>query len=230
MVAIKEVSSQKLTSQKLVDNLDQEILILKSINHPKVVNLYDVLVKKKKRIFLLFCFFVNLKCSRFEKKLQKTKDKTFLVMEYCKGGDFSHYLKKKKHLNESQARYFLQQLGKFFSFFFPLLFSEPQNEEHALHALLLEQKWYRCLINAVAACCCSFPASALEFMRLRKLIHRDLKPSNILMATVDDQPQIKVADFGYARYIEPQDLAETACGTPLYMVRFSCSSFFFFLF
>ena len=54
-------------------------------------------------------------------------------------------------------------------------------------------------------------------MRMKKLIHRDLKPSNILLLTSDNEPQIKVADFGYARYIEPQDLAETACGTPLYM-------------
>jgi len=54
-------------------------------------------------------------------------------------------------------------------------------------------------------------------MQEQKIIHRDLKPSNILLASDGEDPIIKVADFGYARFLESTQLAETACGTPLYM-------------
>jgi len=32
-------------------------------------------------------------------------------MEYCKGGDFAMYMKKKKKLTEEKAKFFFKQLG-----------------------------------------------------------------------------------------------------------------------
>lgn len=62
-------------------------------------------------------------------------------------------------------------------------------------------------------------ASALRVLWGANLIHRDLKPQNLLLQ--QDQNcglLLKIADFGFARYVEPSDLAETLCGSPLYMV------------
>ncbi|KAJ1980645.1 Serine/threonine-protein kinase [Dimargaris cristalligena] len=72
-------------------------------------------------------------------------------------------------------------------------------------------------------------ASALEFLQARKIIHRDIKPQNLLLCPPTPEyvlgssealqifPNLKVADFGFARSLPSQDLAETLCGSPLYM-------------
>lgn len=62
-------------------------------------------------------------------------------------------------------------------------------------------------------------ASGLRFLRSKQVIHRDLKPQNLLLAVNPSTRAIvlKIADFGFARFMEPQALAETLCGSPLYM-------------
>eukprot|EP00462_Mataza_sp_D1_P025643 CAMPEP_0175138064 /NCGR_PEP_ID=MMETSP0087-20121206/10145_1 /TAXON_ID=136419 /ORGANISM="Unknown Unknown, Strain D1" /LENGTH=276 /DNA_ID=CAMNT_0016420933 /DNA_START=284 /DNA_END=1111 /DNA_ORIENTATION=- len=58
-------------------------------------------------------------------------------------------------------------------------------------------------------------ASGLLFLRSHNLIHRDLKPQNLLLT--GDLEILKIADFGFARYIPENMLAATLCGSPLYM-------------
>ncbi|KAI8075914.1 kinase-like domain-containing protein [Gilbertella persicaria] len=61
-------------------------------------------------------------------------------------------------------------------------------------------------------------ASALQFLRSQNLIHRDIKPQNLLLTPdKDDLPLLKVADFGFARFLPNASLADTLCGSPLYM-------------
>ncbi|KAL3536445.1 hypothetical protein ACH5RR_004906 [Cinchona calisaya] len=60
-------------------------------------------------------------------------------------------------------------------------------------------------------------ASGLKVLRENNLIHRDLKPQNLLLFTNDDKSILKIADFGFARSLQPRGLAETLCGSPLYM-------------
>lgn len=88
-------------------------------------------------------------------------------------------------------------------------------------------------------------ASALEFLRKGNFIHRDVKPQNLLLnpsplfyakfkpealaeagdeknllvpaAGIETLPVLKIADFGFARSLPSTSLAETLCGSPLYM-------------
>ncbi|KAJ6262472.1 Serine/threonine-protein kinase [Drechslerella dactyloides] len=188
LVAIKSVLRSKL-NRKLLDNLECEIQILKSIDHPHIVALLDC---------------------------QKSHTYIHLVMEYCSLGDLQLFIRKRDRLhtlpdlvamsqkypstggglNEVIIRHFLQQL-----------------------------------------------ASALEFLRARNLIHRDIKPQNLLLQPpavtygelgpysegflvdkrkipevgLPDLPILKIADFGFARNLPSTTLADTLCGSPLYM-------------
>ncbi|XP_034694188.1 serine/threonine-protein kinase ATG1c-like [Vitis riparia] len=60
-------------------------------------------------------------------------------------------------------------------------------------------------------------AAGLQVLRDNNLIHRDLKPQNLLLSTNDNNSVLKIADFGFARSLQPRGLAETLCGSPLYM-------------
>ena len=48
-------------------------------------------------------------------------------------------------------------------------------------------------------------------------MQRDLKPQNLLLSEPGPNATLKIADFGFARNLQPQGLAETLCGSPLYM-------------
>ena len=87
-------------------------------------------------------------------------------------------------------------------------------------------------------------ASALQFLNSQDLVHRDVKPQNLLVnpspqfyaklapeaipftpkdishipiAGLSSLPMLKLADFGFARHLPKTSLAETLCGSPLYM-------------
>lgn len=60
------------------------------------------------------------------------------------------------------------------------------------------------------------------------IVHRDLKPQNILLAhdCGKSLPQpskivLKIADFGFARFLQDGNMAATLCGSPMYMVTIS---------
>lgn len=171
----------KLNSKKLVENLEIEISILKTMHHPHIVGLLDY---------------------------NKTNTHFHLVMDYCSMGDLSYFIRKR------------QQLTKTHPVISSVLKRYPSPEgSHGLNETIV--------IHFLKQL-----ANALEFLREKCLVHRDIKPQNLLLCPpchskeefmkgnyvgLWELPYLKIADFGFARVLPSTSLAETLCGSPLYM-------------
>lgn len=138
----------------------------------------------------------------------KTEEHIHLIMDYCSLGDLSYFIKKKTQLADHHpiVKTVLEK------------YPSPEGSD-GLHEIIV--------INFIKQL-----ASALKFLRSQNLIHRDIKPQNLLLCTpahTKDEfvannysgfwelPILKVADFGFARYLPSTSMAETLCGSPLYM-------------
>jgi carbon catabolite-derepressing protein kinase len=55
--------------------------------------------------------------------------------------------------------------------------------------------------------------SGIEYSHRLKIVHRDLKPENVLL---DDDLNVKIADFGLSNEIRDGDFLKTSCGSPNY--------------
>ncbi|KAL2018916.1 hypothetical protein VTK56DRAFT_10283 [Thermocarpiscus australiensis] len=190
LVAIKSVELARL-NKRLKENLYGEIGILKKLRHPHIVALHD-------------CF--------------ESSTHINLVMEYCELGDLSLFIRKRDKLITNSATHELARK-------YPVAPNSGLHEVVSRH--FLKQL-----------------ASALKFLREGNLIHRDVKPQNILLlpspqwreankmakqilsashdsltptAGLPSLPMLKLADFGFARVLPSTSLAETLCGSPLYM-------------
>ncbi|KAF2474724.1 Serine/threonine-protein kinase atg1 [Lindgomyces ingoldianus] len=190
-VAIKSVNMNKL-NKKLKDNLVSEISILRSLHHPHIVALIDC---------------------------QESPSRMHIIMEFCELGDLSSFIKKRADLvNHPQTQRMVEKY--------------PNPAVGGLNEVIVRHFAKQM-------------ASALEFLRSKNYIHRDLKPQNLLLnpsslyysqsgtiermplaadanslipATgVESLPMLKIADFGFARILPTTSLAETLCGSPLYM-------------
>lgn len=129
--------------------------------------------------------------------VQKTANHFYLILEYCAGGDVQGLIRSRKdaRLSEGLTRRLMRDL-----------------------------------------------AQGLKFLWGQQLIHRDIKPMNLLLTgplpldEIDDPEKtddaeeqrrllnfptkdfcLKIADFGFARHLQTTSLAETLCGSPLYM-------------
>ena len=189
-VAIKSVDLNKL-NKKLKENLYSEIHILKGLHHPHIVALIDC---------------------------QETSAHIHLIMELCELGDMSYFIKKRDTLSRHDTT--ADMVRKY-----------PNPAAGGLNEVIV-----RHFLKQLA--------SALEFLRERNFIHRDVKPQNLLldpsplfyakanpeavpfaahdrsqtpMVGVESLPTLKLADFGFARSLPSTSLAETLCGSPLYM-------------
>lgn len=190
LVAIKSVNLTKL-SQKLRQNLDEEVKILRKLHHPHIVALFDCL---------------------------ESKTQVHLMMEFCELGDLSTFIKKRATLGEHETT---QDMIKKY----------PNPPVGGLNEVVC-----RHFLKQIA--------SAIMYLHERSFLHRDIKPQNLLlsppplwyeqhratrmplMADKDSRlspvgipslPLLKVADFGFARFLPSLSLAETLCGSPLYM-------------
>ncbi|MCO5565510.1 hypothetical protein L7F22_019184 [Adiantum nelumboides] len=186
-VAIKVVTRKKMTA-KLLDNLEEEIRILRTVRHANIVELLDCL---------------------------KTEHHIYLVMQYCRMGDLSNFIKSRKRngqTSSSSKRIAPEQRRDPYEEEIDKRYTHPHNG--GLHSDLV-----RSFLAQLAA--------ALQFMRGKNIVHRDIKPQNLLLQEPEQDlidsghatfiPQLKVADFGFARHLEEASVAETLCGSPLYM-------------
>jgi serine/threonine-protein kinase ULK/ATG1 len=190
-VAIKSVNMNKL-NKKLKDNLVSEITILRSLHHPHIVSLIDC---------------------------QEAPSRMHIIMEFCELGDLSGFIKKRADLaTHPQTQRMLEKY--------------PNPAVGGLNEVIVRHFAKQM-------------SSALEFLRSKNYIHRDLKPQNLLLNPssmyysqsgtlermplaadanslipalgIESLPMLKIADFGFARILPTTSLAETLCGSPLYM-------------
>lgn len=81
--AVKIIRKDLMTSEVLRSNLDKEISILRSLDHPNIVRIYE--------------FFEEVK-------------RLYIVMEFCKGGELFAEIVKRKYLTEVHAAHIMKEL------------------------------------------------------------------------------------------------------------------------
>ncbi|KZO99084.1 Pkinase-domain-containing protein [Calocera viscosa TUFC12733] len=137
-------------------------------------------------------------------ELQEKEWNIFLIMEFCGGGDLHEYKRKRGKIKGLE---YMPDFGMM-----PVYYPHPQKgglAPFAVRSFLVQ------LIDV------------MKFMHQHSMVHRDLKPSNIMLTLPSERdlmnghplgvPLLKVADFGFARILPGKTLAETLCGSPLYM-------------
>lgn len=128
----------------------------------------------------------------------------YLIMEYCAGGDLTNYIKRRGRVEGLE---YIPAPGAALQYY-------PHPRTGGLDEIVV-----RSFLRQLAR--------ALKFLRHRNLIHRDIKPQNLLLNPAPPEelarghplgvPILKVADFGFARSLPNAMMAETLCGSPLYM-------------
>jgi len=59
---------------------------------------------------------------------------------------------------------------------------------------------------------------AIDYCHKQGIVHRDIKPENLLLSSKElGIASLKIADFGLARLLSGESLAQTTCGTPGYV-------------
>lgn len=64
---------------------------------------------------------------------------------------------------------------------------------------------------------CSDLIKAVKHLRIKNIVHRDIKPANILFSHQKDRIIYKLADFGAARFLKPNESYGSLYGTEEYM-------------
>ena len=158
LFATKKVKKSMVMDEKVKKYFNNELFILKNVNHPNIVKLYDI---------------------------KQTLNNFYLVFDLCNGGGLSNCLERYKKKHD----------GKPF----------PENiVQHLMKQIV----------------------SGMKYLHNKKILHRDIKLDNILVKFETDEDKdndnyfkatIKIIDFGFARYLENDSLAQSILGSPINM-------------
>ena len=192
----------------LVSNISQHVAI-KAISKQKLKN-----KKLLENLEVEISILRNIKhghiVSLFD--CERTDQKFYLIMEYCALGDLTFLIK-----SSETSTFDHPILSRLFQIY-PSPNTRARGLHHAFTLNFLQQL-----------------ASALKFLRSHNLVHRDIKPQNLLLSLprldcenshkfhdagyvgIYNFPILKVADFGFARFLPSASMADTLCGSPLYM-------------
>jgi serine/threonine protein kinase len=157
LFATKKVAKSVVLQDKIKRYFNNEIFILKNIDHQNIIKLYE---------------------------LKQTINSFYLIFEHCNGGSLS-----------SCMQTYIKTTNK------------PFTEDIVQH-----------IMKKVI--------SAIFYLHKNKIIHRDLKLDNILVHFESEEDkknmnllnsEIKIIDFGFARYLQSEDLATSVLGSPINM-------------
>jgi serine/threonine protein kinase len=155
--ATKKIDKKFTQNPRAKKYLENEINILKEIDHPNIIKLVEV---------------------------KETTQFYYLVMELCNGGGLSECLdeyqkKHKKPFPEETVQYLMRQI-----------------------------------------------VDGINYLHKRNILHRDIKLDNILVNFDLDEDKksrnmlkakVKIIDFGFARHLNPSQLAYSTLGSPINM-------------
>lgn len=142
--ALKSIPKERFKTD--IKALEQEFEILKSVDHPNIINFYEMYVDE----------------NHFH-----------LVTEFCGGGELFYHIIERGRFSEAYAAKIIKQV-----------------------------------------------LSAIKHLHDKGICHRDLKPENILFESKSKDAQIRLIDFGLAKFYNnknSKDLMKTRIGTPYYM-------------
>merc|ERR1719242_2690847 len=57
----------------------------------------------------------------------------------------------------------------------------------------------------------------LAYLHAIGVVHRDLKPENVLLASDEDDSDVRLTDFGLSKFFTPKELMNDPCGTVAYV-------------
>jgi len=155
--ATKKIDKKYAQNPKAKKYIDNEIKILKEIDHKNIIKLYDV---------------------------KENSQNYYLVMEYCNGGGLSdcleyHIKQNRRPFSEEVVQYLMRQI-----------------------------------------------VDGIKYLHGKHILHRDIKLDNILVKFDSEEDKIKrnmmkakvkIIDFGFARYLDPKQLAFSTLGSPINM-------------
>uniref|UniRef100_A0AC11CXA4 Microtubule affinity regulating kinase 2 n=2 Tax=Ovis aries TaxID=9940 RepID=A0AC11CXA4_SHEEP len=205
-VAVKIIDKTQLNSSSL-QKLFREVRIMKVLNHPNIVKLFEVI---------------------------ETEKTLYLVMEYASGGEVFDYLVAHGRMKEKEARAKFRQVGVTPSLGCgPNLCSGGWHAGSSCHLSAASEgplgPPYQCgrlevghrvaapPARAAASGLTPLPSfqivSAVQYCHQKFIVHRDLKAENLLL---DADMNIKIADFGFSNEFTFGNKLDTFCGSPPY--------------
>ena len=121
--------------------------------------------------------------------LQKTTNNYYIFLEFCNGGDLNNLVELRKRIDERSARILTSQIV------------------HGLYDLFKSRAIHRDI--KLANILLHFPQQNGKKQQTEAFLEKvDLSTTPV---------EVRIADLGFAKTLEEEDMTKTQCGTPLNM-------------